>query len=216
MKTDYHIIGIQRSGTNYLETLVKNNFDDVIRHASRGVWKHSVDFPDLYKGDNPTIVIHKNPYTWVESIAWRNTVDWLKTQKKYPADESPEDKDFCIGPKKLNMVNLILTWRDFHNTWHFNNNLSKKLIKIKYEDLLIDKSREEQLELIQREFNWKKRTNKWVNPKRGTISQSKTYTESDEAYYIAGKPKHLTRKQIDKINEILGKDYILAMGYSIL
>jgi hypothetical protein len=216
MKTDYHIIGIQRSGTNYLETLIRDNFDGVALYAARSVWKHSVDIPTLYKGETPTILIHKNPYTWIESIAWRNTVDWLKTQKKYPADEAPEDKDFCVGPKNLNMINLIMTWRDFHDTWHFNNNDSKKLIKIKYEDFLIEKTREERLDAIQREFNWKKRHNNWVNPKRGAISQSRRYTESDELYYIAGVPKYLTKKQIDKINEILGKDNILAMGYTVL
>jgi len=95
------IIGIQRSGTNFLSTLLEDNYDvtsiDTGQNRKPGdpreyFWKHSykpeqyIDGTDnsssvvvsgiekLKKDKIPTILITKNPYFWVESIK-RNSGD---------------------------------------------------------------------------------------------------------------------------------------------
>jgi len=85
---------------------------------------------------------------------------------------------------------------------------------LRYESLLIDESREEALENMSR-FLPVRKSNKWINPQRGKVSQSKDYNKDREQYYLSMQPKQLTRTHIDAINDVLG-DRIESMGYDKL
>lgn len=212
----YYVFGMQRSGTNFLEQLLKMNYGAKKRNATTSAWKHSIDDPtEGWQKKLPTIIIHKNPYAWVESIATRNTVDWLKTQKTYPADEEilPIYK---LGPKNMNVVNLAKTYRHFHMNWLGRTDIPNYGV-IRYEDLLVDDKRYKILLQFNEKFGWHKPANdRFRIPSRGSVSQSKDYNEEREKYYLDFKPKELTQIQIEAINETIGEDLITKMGYDIL
>lgn len=210
---DYFIFGLQRSGTNYLEQLINQNFKGRRSNKVNRSWKHSIDMPKQYDLSKPTLIIHKNPYMWIESICLRNTVDWLKTQKTYPAQEG--SNELKLGPNQINVENLAKTYKHFHNTWVWNNKTCKLYQVIKYEDLLVDQKRVQILSQIEKELLPIRKSNQWVNPQRGKVSQSRDYNETREKYYLSMQPKELNRIQLDAINTILGDD-IERMGYKKL
>ena len=208
----YYVFGLQRSGTNFLEQLMKKNFGAQRRNSAKDSWKHSIDIPTGYERGAPTLIIHKNPYTWVESIALRNTVDWLKTQNTYPAKEIEDDRYVIGSSPPMNIINLAKTYKHFHETW-----LKDEYLVISYENLLIEEKRNEALRSIQERYDFSRPKNKpWEIPQRGSVSQSRDYNTQREEYYIQGKPETLNHLQIAKINFILGKDLISSMGYEVL
>ena len=212
---DYYIFGLQRSGTNFLQKLIFCNFHARKVNAKEGAWKHSIVDPPKYDKSLPTIIIYKNPYTWVESVSMRNNVDWIETQNKYPVNEQIREA-LKVGPKNMNLRNLCMTYSSFHNNWLRRNDINKYLI-IKYEDLLDPEKRSEVLAKIEDRFGFQRKTRgKWVIPERGDVSQSKDYDEEREKYYLECKPKYLTSRQINEVNRIVGAKRIMRMGYKIL
>lgn len=210
----YYIFGLQRSGTNFLQTLIEQNFKKSSSNSQKTSWKHSIEDPLKYNKDIPTVVIHKNPYTWVESISMRNRVDWQKTQTKYPSQEKTTP-EFTVGQQEMNLTNLMLTYRDFHNNWLNREDITSYIV-IKYEDLLVPEKRIETLEKISETFGWTKPLEDWIVPTQGSVSQSRDYTAEREKYYIEGVPKTLTRDQIHEINRVMEIWPIHGMGYTIL
>jgi hypothetical protein len=139
------IFGIQRTGTTYLANIILRNFCDVDVLTHEFGWKHgpiNIDMPewfDLFKDDPRSalarkalesnvycIVIIKNPYTWYTSI-----LNWLVDNKHdfIVEDDTPE-KIFI----KYN--DLYRGHLPFINGT--NNEIYKKIILVRYEDLLID------------------------------------------------------------------------------
>jgi hypothetical protein len=209
---DYFVFGLQRSGTNYLEQLITQNFKARRANRANKSWKHAIDVPKHYNASQPTFIIYKNPYTWVESICIRNTVDWLKTQKTYPVEQGPED--LRLGPNNINVESLAKTYKHFHDTWLWST-LDKSSTQVfKYESLLVDNSREQALNQVSQLLPVRK-ANHWINPQRGKISQSKDYNEDREQYYLSMQAQQLTHRHIDAINDVLGND-IERMGYEKL
>lgn len=210
---NYFIFGLQRSGTNYLEQLINQNFKGNRCNRANRCWKHSINIPDGYVKNSPTFIIHKNPYTWIESICFRNSVDWLKTQKTYPAEEGPEE--LRLGSNNINIENLAKTYKHFYNTWIYENKTSELSYVIKYENLLMQSSREKILNDISSRHLPVRKLNGWINPQRGRISQSKDYDEAREKYYLSMEPKRLNEFHISRVNNILD-NVIDALGYTKL
>jgi hypothetical protein len=73
------VIGLQRSGTNYLNGLVKRNFLNFQLVPHRVLWKHDFaeNVPPEFPDDALVVLIHKSPYSWVESLS-RNAKDLWK------------------------------------------------------------------------------------------------------------------------------------------
>lgn len=202
-QNQYYIFGLQRSGTNFLENILRTNYKATKLNRTTKSWKHSIDVPEGYNSKKPTVLIHKNPYTWVESICLRNKVDWLKTQKTYPADEI-EDEHLSLG--RMNIKNLAKTYKHFHDTW-----LSQDIHIIQYE-MLLEKS-EKLLGDLETSFGWNRTSSTLSIPPRGKVSQSKDYDETREKYYKSQTPKKLTKYHIKTINDILGDDTFKKLGY---
>lgn len=211
----YYTFGLQRSGTNFLETLFKINYkQEILNRQTLGSWKHSIDIPKSYKPQIPTVIIHKNPYTWVESIAMRNHVDWLKTQKTYPADE-PTIPELQVGDCSMNITNLAKTYRHFHLNWLDRYEIPKYLV-IRYEDLLIDTTRSFIMQQVETAFEWSRKNDNIIVPNNGAVSQSNDYNDERQIYYLGGEPSFLTDRQIEEINNVVGRGLIMKMGYQIL
>lgn len=217
MRTKYYMFGIQRSGTNYLQQLISANFNATkMMNNQRTCWKHSLDVPKGWDYGAFTFVIHKNPYLWVESMALRNTVDWLKTQKRYPADDLHHIKHLNLN--EMNIINLAKTWRDFHTTWLKSDNLNPRVhIVIKYENLLDDEKRAMTLNTIRHLTKWDmKHKGEWVNVKNGKVSQSPNFNDASKTYYQKQQPKELGKMQTGAITHAIGEQMIRDMGYEIL
>lgn len=173
-------------------------------------WKHSIDVPTSLVTSFPVLVIHKNPYTWIESLCFRNRVDWCSKQKKYPC--VPKGDEDAVMANGINIVNLAEAYRDFTHSWvEAQDNLV-----VRYEDLLIEENRLVTLDRIRREFNFKQMKPAWVNIARGDVSQSRDYNESREKYYLEGFPTQLEDFQTATITDIIGADSIAQMGYTPL
>lgn len=215
----YFDFGLQRSGTNFLEQILNQNFSGRRQNRNNASWKHFIDPPAGWSAQFPTFLIYKNPYTWVESICFRNTVDWIKTQRKYPAQQGPDE--LKLGPKSINVDALARTYRHWHDKWLNDPDkpelLNQNVFVIKYEDLLNESKRNDILNRIQAKFNpHRNNPNAWNIPTYGKVSQSSDYSRERENYYKEAKPEKLEQKHIDCINELVGVDLIQKLGYEIL
>ena len=210
----YFDFGLQRSGTNFLELLIQSNFGGQRQNRHNAGWKHYIDPPELWVGQHPTFLIYKNPYTWVESICFRNTVDWIKTQRKYPALEGPAVNK--LGPKGINVEQLAITYNHWYQQWIENPKPSANydnVVIIRYEDLLREGKRNNILSGIEAKFNTKrKKPNSWIIPQMGKVSQSRDYHKDREQYYLDMKPEKLSENHIKIIGEVLG-DAVANLGY---
>lgn len=222
MSQRYFIFGLQRSGTNYLHNILKVNFSAASCYRESGIFKHSLYYPPYQPNpDKPkplsrndiTFLIYKNPYLWVESIAFRDAIDYVETQTIFPATDIPEDTDYQIGELKLNVINLAKTWKTFHRTWFLEENTT---YAVKYEDLLSVQGRESLLQMLLDNHKWIKLLENWGTPNRQIIRWSENFNDDSLEYYLEGTPKYLTKKQIDKITEIINPGIIQKMGYKLL
>lgn len=204
----YYLFGLQRTGTNFLESIIKRNFDLRKKNASKGNWKHSVTVHEGI-GNTPIVILRKHPYTWVESIAFRNSVDWEKTQKRFPALESTNDPNNVIGPRNYNLENLAKTYHAFYRNWvlELPEEYRKHAFVINYEDMLSEQKRNSILLQFSDTFNLERPRN-WIIPSAGTVSQSRDYTQDMEKYYVNVKPKHLKEKHLAIIDKVITKEFI--------
>jgi hypothetical protein len=202
----YYIWGLQRSGTNYLNTLVKQNFSIKGFEQRDHCWKHSINIPEGFDPKNISLVIHKNPYTWVESLLYRRLVDFPRSQRTYPIYNGPG-----LRIEGYNITNMAKTYLHFYNTWAFNPIQNKYVVR--YEDLLEQEKREQILEDIGNRFNLKRSRSEWFNPAPGRVILSSDYTSDRNKYYVSGQPEKLSNRAISEINHVLGEDIFKKFRY---
>ena len=109
----YKVMGIERTGTNYLNQLLMNRgFKTIVNQRE---WKHGV-IKD-YSKDILYIIIIKNPYTWFTSI----------TKYKKIKDTSLSTVNKLFGRYNLLYKNHLVSISTYEN-----------VILCRYEDLLVD------------------------------------------------------------------------------
>jgi hypothetical protein len=206
--------GLQRSGTNYLEGLMYRYFEVWCRNGGSGPkWKHSLEMSP-FEDDMFYLVIAKNPYAWVESIAFRNPMDYIEKQRLYPAGE-PTSPDLMAGTNRINVVNAAKTWNHFYNNWkHFAS--YEKVYYMKYEDLLVEEKRKSILEDIHAKFGCEWRTNPLSYKKSETYILDQKQDTNKTDYYLSEKPKNLTSIQIQAISDHIDNDLLHFFGYKNL
>jgi len=210
---DYYLWGLQRSGTNYLKDLIEQNLNAKCLNRHDWCWKHSIDQPKEFDPKSgKSIVITKNPYTWVESIAFRKSVDWTKRQKTYPASGMVSD-DNAVGPRRLDVEALAKTYAHFIKTWIMDNPDS---YHVRYEHLLETRYRVMHLEKVEKLLNTKKSNSLWINPPIGSTSQSFDMNYQRIMYYLDQKPQQLTIHQTQIINKTIGREIFNKLGYTII
>jgi hypothetical protein len=206
--------GLQRSGTNFLEGLMYRYFEVWCRNGGSGPkWKHSLEMAP-FEDDMFYLVIAKNPYSWVESIAYRNPMDYIEKQKLYPAGE-PISANLIAGPNKINVVNAAKTWNYFYANWKPFVSY-EKVYCVKYEDLLIEEKRKSILEDIHEKFRCKWRDNPLSYKSPETSILDRNQDESKTKYYLSEKPKNLTDVQIEAITKNINKELFDFFGYEHL
>lgn len=196
------INGLQRTGTNYALKLFQANVSNIsFFDCAPGHWKHA-----FYKGfflntsPNKILTIIKHPYSWVESICFRNCVD-IKTN--FPNYYLHNTQDHC-GPFSINLKNLCKLYYDWYNTW-----LDVPQVNlIPYERLLTERDVRRNIKRI---FN--------IHPKRivipNNIPQSHNFVNERKELYKDYKTQYLnsTQKQIIKNN--LPKDFLNRIKYRL-
>lgn len=217
MTQDYYISGLQRSGTNLLQQTIETNFQvastNRIKTGGR-TWKHNISMPSEFPSDN-LLVIYKNPYTWIESIAFRRPADIVETQRMFPIDEiGGINHSMVVGEGDFNLINICKTWQHYMQNWVVDN--QRKTFFVKYESLLQDTQRHSVYTEIENFFGWERVQPELQYLEPGKVQYSENYKQSIEEYYIKGFPKHLTSEQIRTVNNIVGTSLIQQLGYDII
>lgn len=124
-----HIIGLQRSGTNYLQELIQDNFSNVSvfgNNCEDYIWKHSPT-TDFKKFPEYIVHIYKHPLMWVESCIQCSLYDFL---------ESIPKSDDSLQINGIHIKGLIDLYNQSMNNWLFNFKLNIPIINIQYEKIL--------------------------------------------------------------------------------
>lgn len=196
------INGLQRTGTNYALKLFKQNLPNIeFKDWANPYWKH-----DFYKGPflnnppNKILTIIKHPYSWVESICFRNCVD-IKTW--FPNYYLHNAQDHC-GPFQINLKNLCELYYDWYNTW-----LNVPQVNlIQYERLLTERDVRRNIKRI---FN--------IHPKTivipNNIPQSHDFVNERKELYKDYKTQYLNAKEKQIIKNSLPKDFLKRIHYNL-
>ena len=218
------VFGLQRSGTSYIEELLKLNFNASIKNtfSSGYIWKHAFNL-DRAVVNTPgeknynlqkyhqldtlnCIHVYKNPYTWIESILNKKS-HFFATPYPDVQRQRSSDQPMING---LNLCYLAEIWTK-HSAYWLNVAEQKKIYRIKYEELISGKQG------VRSALHGYSKMFDLNFP--GTIEYpqsvplSKEFTEDKRQYYLNQKPVRLTDKQIAKVNEWLHPVVMEQLGY---
>lgn len=176
--------GIQRSGTNFVKSLFKDSTDFVYPY-----WKHHAKLEGINPNCDRVICIIKNPYTWVESICFRDCVDIISYYSSYYLIyKMPEDKSHeFIGEFNIHLPRLCQIYKLFYMSW-LNY---KKTELIHYEDLLTD----DNIHII--------------------VPQGHDWVPSRAEQYKKYEAPLITREYKDIINNVLGEEFFNLIKYQM-
>ena len=208
------VFGLQRSGTNFLETFIRENFRqlNIVNTDSRYIWKHSYEF-DLNKIDSTAIhaVIMKSPYSWIESIC-RKKVDILK-RRPFLAENKNNKNENISG---VNIPELAKLWSNYV-TWFFSDEV-QKIIKpeiFQYEFLIENnKNLQAFAEKLKHRYDLETVYNSVQNIKAPLkVSQSDKWTDERKLMYINGQLKILQWEHVEFINTNIANNVFEMTGY---
>lgn len=188
---NFVVFGLQRSGTTYLEELIKLNFANmnVCNTNAKYVWKHHIDPHSIdFNKDYAHIFIYKNLYQWIESVI-RNKVD---IDRRHGFNIMEPGDHMLHG---FNLVNLSKLYHNYHQNWIGFIDNNDYIVKIKYETLL---SNIDELRKIMIKFNLTKISDKWINIDK--VYQSRKFTNNIKDYYLNNKFDYLNEQHIHIIN----------------
>lgn len=230
----YYIFGLQRTGTYWLEkTWTANFFQSQCSNREFGIWankslpwKHLVEPENAnFEPDIPSLVIIKNPYTWIESIIFRNPVDFFETQSLYEQYKTPED----ILVRGISVDALAKIWNRFYMHWVFQKHESicyDNIFIFRFEDLINPKVNANLVRMAYKKLGFEPereeilKTHSWVKPDDiffwPPLSIDKDYDVNSERYYVEERPKQLTAAQTARITETLHTYTMIKMGYQPL
>jgi len=148
--------GLLRSGTNYMQKLLENNFYVVCPGPSEGGWKHG---HCIYEPEKKYVFLVKNPYAWLYSF--RN---WEIIHNRSLAKSLGEFATQLLSHTQLmkewDLNTPVEAWNRAHASW-LSYCDRENTIFIRYEDLIDDV--EAQLVLIRDKFSLRARDEKFVN-----------------------------------------------------
>lgn len=221
MKTRILLYGIQRSGTNYIETILKKNFKVKFLNSNKDrsaiiqkhcrIYDNKLIIPEpqyhnnifvnnfqefeshFNKAPDFYIVISKDPYSWYLSyLKWAKKCNWPEVNHHYIEEYN------LFYEKFLNMANE-----------------SDKFIFIRYIDLLQDK--DSVLNMLSNKMKLQKKwASRFMNQKTTKVSQSKPFSNEKLNYYLEAEYlKEYTSGELDNINKHIDNNVVESLGYSI-
>lgn len=187
----FELYGLQRTGTTWVKNFLELNFECEEANTS---WKHSIQPPTL---QHPTCVMFKSPYTWVESILFREPAD---LPAKYP-------EVLGKGEGDINIKKLVELYSLFYNNW---SAVADQIFV--YEEFLDNEDLQvqagESLGLV-------KKDQPWEEPPLGIFMQE-VFTKDMYPYYKAQTPERLEGIHIEIINNIIPEDYWVTTRHNKL
>ena len=208
------IFGIQRTGTNYLEFLIRSNvlladspviLNDVpfTRDHFPG-WKHEavpvvdVDEQQRRLANNIAVILIKNPYTWYKSIR-----RWTRGTEKFSFDGfgGRDPEHFFKQYNSLYADHKKLLIGEKRDTVYEHSAL------IRYEDLILNPRKE--IYKFAVKFNLTIE-GKFSDTNRAV--QSRVFTESMRTYYLAQKPDY-SADIVERVNEAVDWELMRFYGY---
>lgn len=224
------IFGLQRSGTNWLSFLIKENFNNVETLINTGGWKHGhYMVPWSLQKEAHVATIIKNPYSWLVSVYNY----WGPKRKKNigPDLRGVEFKDFVrnryLGEKQrgipflIRAKNPVQQWNNMNIHWLSIRLANKRSCFVTYETIMANLSRS--MEVIGKTLELEqKNKDKWVDNKKtflpGDDSKINVSKETfNKAYYQNESWKSFyTPELIEFINGELDLDLMTQFGYTFL
>jgi len=238
----YFQFGIQRSGTTIIDQLIKkywnywkaNDCDQYKpvpfepQPQKECVWKHNIDIPKNFEKGLPAVIVYKNPYTWAESMAFRNGMGnggWNATWGHENLDLYKQPRPgwnnvTFPGMGTCNFGQISYVYKHWCETWlPYAEEYADTTVLIRYEDLLRQDSRNAIFKEIADKFGW--------DPIEEDIEliphvgSSQPMDENRMNYYLNMAPKHPMFFQHgprykQSINDILGAELFERLGYKIL
>lgn len=193
---NYYLFGLQRSGTNLVHNLIKDNYGLEPANSGHEEWKHSMK-PAL-KNDYPIFKVIKNPYTWVESIVYRERADFYEKHDYDFFQPGP----FMVEDVNLNM--LMYVYKTWYDQW------KDKGILIKYEDILYP---DQQREYFAKHFG---DLGDWKTVEPGSMFMCEDFKEEHLEYYEKQRPTKLTGMHVKIINKVMTKYFFIETGFKML
>lgn len=220
----FKIYGQLRTGTNYMSSLIKNNFSDTTVFMNVGGWKHGkiIEFPndielvnkidittknnididktiDLFTKNNVNfLVIVKNPYMWINSISiFKNEMISSKLIKNY-----------------------IRQWNETYSNYKDYIECGKAYL-VKYETLLQEPN--ETLDKIKNKFSLTKKNHEYILENNilhanndSNIGRTKQITFDKNKYISPNITNYLSNDMIQFINENIDKTLMKFYDYNLL
>lgn len=235
----FTVFAPQRSGTNYLQRLLSENFLNLKcdQNVHPYVWKHEPDTDIVInkyqryplKETHLHLLVTKNPYKWIESIKRRpvdvavyrpnvRLVEGLESKYVLQADMGRQ-LNSTWRVDRLNILELVNLYNEFYRNWLSMGNKVKYWGIAKYEPLLIPEKRTEFLQSIQDTYKLtRKNTRDWIIPASVTLSENwspSVAKRKTEDYLDHSVCNVLTQEQVDVVHNHLDKNILKTMGYSL-
>ena len=214
--------GLQRSGTNFLESLLRQNYrvkflnsnnersSPLQKHFRLYDRKDIIPEPQYYNNivietfdkfetlfdSTPDyyLVISKDPYSWYLSyVNWAKRCNWPKVNHHY-----------------IEEYNL------FYGKFLELSKQTDKIIFVKYIDLL--KNTDDVLNQLEKKMNLKSRIRaRSIRHIPNRVSQSSKFTQEKRFYYINEEYiKEYTQEELELLNKILDQDIVFSLGYKLI
>lgn len=228
------VLGVLRSGTNYLKFLLESNYH-VAAHFSDFGWKHA-GIPIFNRGsgyeypDEPVFFIVKNPYAFVISLhkyylAHRANIISHDAFENFLTQPIVLFDSQLKNSPQMRFSNPIQYWNYVY--WNLET-LSKEKFQVlgfSYEDLLADPAG---IAAVEQSFQFRKKTSETVIPRNqlkrlgGTASalaadQYETDKSFDSAYYTEKKYlNQFSGKQLDFIRGEVDHSLMARRNYPLV
>lgn len=207
------VFGLQRSGTNFVEMAIRNNFTGVrISNTDRQwIWKHSFgDGNNGYHAGIPPekmnakgkkyLLIHKHPYAWMESVCTRN-VDIAKRYGKIVWNNLPtgHNEDLAMKCTNMNIKEMVNLYNAYYEFW-LEREKSHYIFVINYEQMVASEdATRATFDAMQKHFGWTKGKNQYVIPDK--VGQSDKFTPDRRTKYTRYILNKLSWAQVQYINQ---------------
>lgn len=241
MKKIFYVFGLQRTGTVFVEESFKANnqhynmgnkeYADVQNWGKP--WKHLIDLElatERWQHGIPTLVVIKNPYTWVESIVFREPIDFFDTQDRYHELKSVDH--YHVNDIDIEALVTIynefykkwvikkIPWLDFENVWLF-----------RYEDLITAVKGRNIFKMMLDKFKvghsppfWRRGFEHWIAMDEvmlippGVLSHqfAADFTEERAQYYRNQFPMQLSQEAVKVISKKIDTELMIKAGYNII
>lgn len=199
------VLGMQRTGTNYFEQLIKLNIDAKPAFGNKWGWKHAHAYRDIVEWcrfnphdppDEPVkaVIMIKNPYTWYTSIK-----KWFDIHN---LDSSVE--------AVFNRYNHLYTEHKHLLNKYFYNTVFDQSILVRYEDYLLDE--EQEIKRVAHTFGAELSL---PLKKPTTVANSpKPFTTAIKDYYIKQIPRYISdTKLLKQVTQAVDWDLMKYYNY---